>query len=189
MSKRYSGKSFKDSSVMKKAKFSLKEKRKIDDNTINTLNLRADIETKKFEDEDIDTILSKRADVKAIGSKKGNAFSTFTFDAREEEDKEKFDNVDPAEYWKTMFPDAARKAEEEKKDRKFVDERLIVYGRRNRVNNFGTNLNLSLLESEQTRGRRMNKDGDFDYIPSREKRRDATPNRPVLTRENLNRLR
>tara|TARA_B100000886_G_scaffold141433_1_gene95860 strand:+ start:1308 stop:1433 length:126 start_codon:yes stop_codon:yes gene_type:complete len=28
MSKRYSGKSFKDSSVMKKAKFSLKEKRK-----------------------------------------------------------------------------------------------------------------------------------------------------------------
>ena len=29
MSKRYSGKSFKDSSVMKKAKFSLKEKRKI----------------------------------------------------------------------------------------------------------------------------------------------------------------
>ena len=29
MSKRYSGKSFKDSSVMKKAKLSLKEKRKI----------------------------------------------------------------------------------------------------------------------------------------------------------------
>tara|TARA_B100001996_G_C18328632_1_gene465454 strand:+ start:286 stop:399 length:114 start_codon:yes stop_codon:yes gene_type:complete len=29
MSKRYSGKSFKDSSVRKKAKFSLKEKRKI----------------------------------------------------------------------------------------------------------------------------------------------------------------
>jgi hypothetical protein len=29
MSKRYSGKSFKDSSVSKKAKFSLKEKRKI----------------------------------------------------------------------------------------------------------------------------------------------------------------
>ena len=29
MSKRYSGKSFKDSSVMKKPKFSLKEKRKI----------------------------------------------------------------------------------------------------------------------------------------------------------------
>ena len=28
MSKRYSGKSFKDSSLMKKAKFSLKEKRK-----------------------------------------------------------------------------------------------------------------------------------------------------------------
>mgnify|MGYP001161021865 CR=1 FL=1 len=28
MSKRYSGKSFKDSSVMKKAKFTLKEKRK-----------------------------------------------------------------------------------------------------------------------------------------------------------------
>tara|TARA_Y100001958_G_C20799754_1_gene263599 strand:- start:104 stop:217 length:114 start_codon:yes stop_codon:yes gene_type:complete len=28
MSKRYSGKSFKDSSVMKKAKFSLKDKRK-----------------------------------------------------------------------------------------------------------------------------------------------------------------
>ena len=133
---------------------------------------QANEESKKFEDEDIDTILSKRADVKAIGSKKGNAFSTFTFDAREEEDKEKFDNVDPAEYWKTMFPDAARKAEEEKKDRKFVDERLIVYGRRNRVNNFGTNLNLSLLESEQTRGRRMNKGGDFDYIPSREKRRD-----------------
>ena len=66
-------------------------------------------------------------------------------------------------------PAAARKAEEEKKDRKFVDERLIVYGRRNRVNNFGTNLNLSLLESEQTRGRRMNKGGDFDYIPSRKK--------------------
>ena len=29
MSKRYSGKSFKDSSVMKKAKFSLKEKRRL----------------------------------------------------------------------------------------------------------------------------------------------------------------
>jgi hypothetical protein len=29
MSKRYSGKSFKDSSIMKKAKLSLKEKRKI----------------------------------------------------------------------------------------------------------------------------------------------------------------
>ena len=29
MSKRYSGKSFKDSSVMKKPKFSLKEKRKL----------------------------------------------------------------------------------------------------------------------------------------------------------------
>ena len=29
MPKRYSGKSFKDSSVMKKAKFSLKEKRKL----------------------------------------------------------------------------------------------------------------------------------------------------------------
>jgi len=29
MSKRYSGKSFKDSSVMKKARFSLKEKRKL----------------------------------------------------------------------------------------------------------------------------------------------------------------
>jgi len=29
MSKRYSGKSFKDSSVMKKAKFSLKQKRKV----------------------------------------------------------------------------------------------------------------------------------------------------------------
>ena len=29
MSKRYGGKSFKDASVMKKAKFSLKEKRKI----------------------------------------------------------------------------------------------------------------------------------------------------------------
>lgn len=29
MSKRYSGKSFKDSSVMKKAKFSLKQKRKL----------------------------------------------------------------------------------------------------------------------------------------------------------------
>ena len=29
MSKRYSGKSFKDSSVMKKRKFSLKEKRKL----------------------------------------------------------------------------------------------------------------------------------------------------------------
>ena len=134
---------------------------------------QANEESKKFEDEDIDTILSKRADVKAIGPKKGNAFSTFTFDAREEEDKEKFGNVDPAEYWKTMFPDAARKAEEDKKARKFVDERLIVYGRRNRVNNFGTNLNLSLLESEQTRGRRMNKGGDFDYIPSREKRRDG----------------
>ena len=32
MSKRYSGKSFKDSSVKKKAKFSLKEKRKLKKN-------------------------------------------------------------------------------------------------------------------------------------------------------------
>ncbi len=40
MSKRYSGKSFKDSSVMKKAKFSFKEKRKIkrEKKKINNVN-------------------------------------------------------------------------------------------------------------------------------------------------------
>ena len=130
----------------------------------------ANEESKKFEDEDIDTILSKRADVKAIGTKKGNAFSTFTFDAREEEDKKKFgDDIDPAEYWKTMFPDAARKAEEEKKNRGFIDERLIVTGRRNRVNNFGDNLNLSLLEGGRTRGR---EERDVSYKPSKREGRE-----------------
>jgi len=135
----------------------------------------ANEESKKFEDEDIDTILSKRADVKAIGTKKGNAFSTFTFDAREEEDKKKFgDDIDPAEYWKTMFPDAARKAEEEKKNRGFIDERLIVTGRRNRVNNFGDNLNLSLLEGGRTRGREE-RDVSYKNPPSknREKKREG----------------
>jgi len=38
MSKRYSGKSFKDSSVMKKPKFSMKEKRKIKRNKKKKVN-------------------------------------------------------------------------------------------------------------------------------------------------------
>jgi SHAQKYF class myb-like DNA-binding protein len=129
----------------------------------------ANEESKRFEDEDIDTILTKRADVKTIGPKKGNAFSTFTFDAREEEDKKKFgDDVDPAEYWKTMFPEAARKAEEEKKNRAFIDESLIVYGRRNRVSTISENLNLSLLEGGRSRGREKR---DVTYDPSSEKER------------------
>jgi len=129
----------------------------------------ANEESKRFEDEDIDTILTKRADVKTIGPKKGNAFSTFTFDAREEEDKKKFgDDVDPAEYWKTMFPEAARKAEEEKKNRATIDESLIVYGRRNRVSTISENLNLSLLEGGRSRGREKR---DVTYDPSSEKER------------------
>ena len=40
MSKRYSGKSFKDASVMKKAKLSLKEKRKIKKEKEKKLNYR-----------------------------------------------------------------------------------------------------------------------------------------------------
>ena len=129
----------------------------------------ANEESKRFEDEDIDTILTKRADVKTIGPKKGNAFSTFTFDAREEEDKKKFgDDVDPAEYWKTMFPEAARKAEEEKKNRASIDESLILYGRRNRVSTISENLNLSLLEGGRSRGREKR---DVTYDPSSEKER------------------
>ena len=38
MSKRYSGKSFKDSSVMKKSKLSLKEKRKLKKNKAKKIN-------------------------------------------------------------------------------------------------------------------------------------------------------
>ena len=38
MSKRYSGKSFKDSSVMKKSKLSLKEKRKLKKKNLKKLN-------------------------------------------------------------------------------------------------------------------------------------------------------
>ena len=51
MSKRYSGKSFKDSSVMKKAKLSLKEKRKIKkDKKKNKWNLESFPMKKKFQD-------------------------------------------------------------------------------------------------------------------------------------------
>ena len=90
---------------------------------------KADEESKKFENEDIMTIIKNRASVKSIGNKAGNAFAMFKFKEDDEEDFE-----DPGDDWvANIFPEAAKKAEEEKLNRSWIDDRFLAEGKRKRV--------------------------------------------------------
>ncbi|CEF98466.1 Helicase, C-terminal [Ostreococcus tauri] len=83
-------------------------------------------EANAFAAEDIDEILSRRAEHRDVGPRVGNSFSVATFGA------EPGDGVDDETFWAEAFGDAAIQAAKEKAAEQVVDKRFAVEGPRKR---------------------------------------------------------
>ena len=83
-------------------------------------------EANAFAAEDIDEILSRRAEHRDVGPLVGNSFSVATFGA------EPGDGVDDETFWAEAFGDAAIQAAKEKAAEQVVDKRFAVEGPRKR---------------------------------------------------------
>ena len=110
-------------------------------------------ETARFCAEDIEDILTKRAERRQVGSRKGNTFSTATFVADEpapeaaeggagEADGAADGGLQGAEFWAAALPDAALRAALMPK----LDHRFAVEGPRQRKK---VNYNLKMIEGQE----------------------------------------
>ena len=110
-------------------------------------------ETARFCAEDIEDILTKRAERRQVGSRKGNTFSTATFVADEpapeaaeggaaEGDGAAEGGLQGAEFWAAALPDAALRAALMPK----LDHRFAVEGPRQRKK---VNYNLKMIEGQE----------------------------------------
>ena len=84
-------------------------------------------EAAAFANEDIDQILGKRAEHRAIGARAGNTFSSAVFAAGDAEE-----DFDAEDFWAKALPEAARAAKDDKAAFGDADDRFRVTGPRKR---------------------------------------------------------
>ena len=121
-------------------------------------------EAKAFAEEDIDQILSGRAEHRAIGSRVGNTFSVATFSVGAETGAEG-ENVDAEKFWEEALPDAVKAAREDaaNADPFDIDERFRVEGPRKRYKAGEYRENATNGMGGAAGGQRRRRGGDEDF--------------------------